>query len=1110
VRPARNSGTATVLFTDLVGSTELMARLGDVRYDEVRRDYFARLRQAITAAGGDEVKSTGDGIMAAFTSAVDALSCAVAMQQAVSRQDERTGVPMEIRVGLSLGEVTFEPDDVYGTAVVEAARLVAMAYGGQILATSLLRAVVGTRSPARFLDLGSLELKGLPEPVPACEVLWERRSGPDIPLPSLLDRPGQQLFVGRDGEYEALRRVWKEAVGGQRGVVLVRGEPGVGKTRFALELARAVHADGALVLAGRCDEDLGVPYQPFVEALRHFVDHAGDWTDLPARLGRYRGDLGRLVPDLPERVPELGPPLRSDPDSERYRLFEAVAAWLAEAGAGAPVLLVLDDLHWAAKPTLLLLRHLVRSTEPVPLLVVATYRDSDLAKGHPLVELLADLHREERVERFALSGLDEEAVRAYCEAAAGHELTGPELDVARAVHAETAGNPFFLGEVLSMLQESEALVRREGRWVSERAIEDLGIPEGVREVVGRRLLRLSEGANQMLRLAAVVGPEFDLDVLRAADGFTGDSLLDALEEAVGARLVAEVPARAGRFRFAHALVRATLYDELSSVRRKALHGRVANAVEAVRGSAPLDEYLPALAHHFVAAGTAGDTGKAVEYARRAGDQAVAQLAFEPAVTFYDRALACLDTEPGQDDGGMRGELLLARGAARARSGDQGAWDDFVVAADLARGRSDPAALGAAALGLADVWMMSWYHSDQVRIDLLDDALAAQGDTHSALRARLAAQLASEMYWVPGSLPRRQALAAESVAVARRLGDPVALAACLDSATFAVWVPGRPQGRRAAGEEIVSLAERMGDPELALKGHAWCHIASLEESDITALDDAQAAYERCAEELRQPRYRWYALTRRTMRALLAGDLDTGEGLAREALAIGRRTGEGDAQSIFGCQMSLVWQERPDSEAFDFFEAMRERFEKTPPKEGRIYTALAHLVTLALGAGREDAARTELDRLAEVGVDHMAPSLLWSGAAAGFAVGLARVGSESEMAALYRVVLPYAGVNAMCGGAVSFWGSLSHHLGVLATRLGLWNEAQGHLAQAEAVHEGLGARVWLARTQLEQATLLAARKRPQDAARRAALLAEVLVVADDLGLPVVAQRAGELAG
>jgi hypothetical protein len=360
-----------------------MSRLGAEAFDQLRLAHFAALRQALDRHGGEEVKNTGDGLMATFGSVVDAVRGAVAMQQATDRQARTGRAPIAIRVGVSIGEVTFEDGDVFGAPVVEAARLVAAAGPGKILTTSIARALAGGRADAEFGDLGPMELKGLPDPVPVCEVLWQSAAW-SIPMPALLTDIGR-VFVGRDDELERLRQLWKEAVAGERRVALIAGEPGVGKTRVAAELAEPAHGEGALVLAGRCDEDLGVPYQPFVEALRHFINHTPE--DLEGRLGAYGGELVRLVPEISPRVGGLGEPLRSDPETERYRLFDAVAAWLAAACEQSPLLLVLDDLQWAAKPTLLLLRHVVRFPELKRLLILGTYRDTELGHDHPLVEL---------------------------------------------------------------------------------------------------------------------------------------------------------------------------------------------------------------------------------------------------------------------------------------------------------------------------------------------------------------------------------------------------------------------------------------------------------------------------------------------------------------------------------------------------------------------------------------------------------------------------------------------------------------------------------------------------------------------------------------------------
>ena len=458
--------------------------------------------------------------------------------------------------------------------------------------------------------------------------------------PPLLARAsGETPFVGRAAERLQLAAAWTRAREGQRQLVLLGGEPGIGKTRLSLEFARTC-ADQGTVLNGRCDEDALVPYQPFVEALSWYA-RACPEPHLRRVLAAAGGggELGHLVPDFLTRVPDLPPPAPMNAQGQRFRLFETVNALLAAASQSFPVLLFVDDLHWADKPTLSLLRHLVRGSDPAALCVLGTYRESEVGGGHPLAELLADLRREQGVTRISLSGLDGQSVTALVETLASTEAS-PTL--VRQLSESTGGNPFFVGEMLRHLGETGALTRRLD--ANERtATAAIGLPEGVREVIVRRVTRLGEECARILTLAAVLGREFDLVALQALSERSEDQLLDALDEAQRGKLVDESAGRPGRYSFHHALIRDTLYNGLTASRRIRFHQRAGEALErmAATGDVPLAD----LAHHFVHAASPAVAHKAADYATRAGDRMIDALAHEEATRFYELALGALDVLP---------------------------------------------------------------------------------------------------------------------------------------------------------------------------------------------------------------------------------------------------------------------------------------------------------------------------------------------------------------------------------------------------------------------------------------------------------------------------------
>jgi class 3 adenylate cyclase len=645
------SRTCTILFTDLVGSTELRARLGDDAFDTRRRGHDRLIVDALARHDGELVKHEGDGVMAVFASAADALSCALAVQQGLARERGREDAPFVARVGMSAGDVSEEDGDFHGTPVVEAARLCSAARGDQILAADVVRVLAGSRGGHQFVSVGALELKGLAEPLTAWDVLWSRDDG-RVEMPSRLGEVAARgACVGRDDELEVVVTAWKRATTGERRMVMVAGEPGIGKTRLAAELAARVVDHGGIALHGWCDEDLGSPYQPWVQALSAYV-RASAADDVEVNTTGISGDLTRLVPELATKVQNTTPTIASDPESERARLFDAVDVLVERVSAQQPMLFVLDDVHWADRPTLGLLRRLLQSDRPGAVLFLATYRDTDVDRRHPLAEVLADFRREPRVSRLSLGGLDETGLGAMLADRAGHDAPA---EFVRVLLEETEGNPFFVEEVVAHLVETGVIYQRDGTWMSDLAAEDLGLPEGVRDVVGRRLSRLSQAANDLLTVAAVVGREFDLASTIAAGGFERDASLDALEAAINTGLVTELGGAPGHYSFSHALVRQTLLEEISGARRARLHWRVGEALAAGR-VAPLST----IAFHLCEGVLAGDVARAAEAAIAAAEAAYTVAAPDEARSLAQRAMGVLE-DANADEPELRCRALLVMG-----------------------------------------------------------------------------------------------------------------------------------------------------------------------------------------------------------------------------------------------------------------------------------------------------------------------------------------------------------------------------------------------------------------------------------------------------------------
>ncbi len=570
-------------------------------------------------------------------------------------------------------------------------------------------------------------------------------------------------FVGREGDLNRLLPSVGRARSNQRQFVLLSGEPGIGKTRLATELALAAHAEGASVLLGRCDEELALPYMPFVEALRQYLGSqpAGE-ADSPGTI--WREVLARLVPEARGASSGELAPLRLDPEQERFRLYDAVDRAVVEIGRGEPLVLLLDDLHWADKASLLLLRHLLRSPEPAPILFLGTYRETDLARTHPLADMLGDFRRAPGFLHVQLGGLSRDDTASLISALAGHETPAKFAEV---VHAATEGNPFFIQEVLRHLTETGVVVRQKDRWAAAASIDDLGIPEGIREVVGRRLSHLSEDTSAALSAASVFGPDFDLAPLEGVAGLPAERLLLALEEARAAGLIYE-GSEVGSYRFGHALVQEALCAELTATRRARLHGRIAEVLEARYGR-KADDNAARLANHYLEAGMLSQTNvsKAVHYSKQAAEQAEAATAWNQAARHYESCLTLIrDYDGGFNEDEATLHVALAR-CLRYDAQSEASWRSFLRATTIYRARGDGAGLAHAALE-ASLLVVPF---DQL-LALLEEALNVLGESDLPLRARLLLMRAGEEFD-----DASKAASDEAERIASTLDDPALLAGC---------------------------------------------------------------------------------------------------------------------------------------------------------------------------------------------------------------------------------------------------------------------------------------------------------------------------------------------
>jgi DNA-binding SARP family transcriptional activator len=877
-----------------------------------------------------------------------------------------------------------------------------------------------------------------------------------LPLPAALAPSAHAPLVGREEQLAELRAAWLGASAGAAAVVTTEGQPGSGKTRLLAELAAAAHADGGIVLAGRCMDDSVVAYAPFTEALRPYA--AGAAESLPAWVV---AELARLLPELEPGAPAS----EGDPQDARHRLFEAVAAAIGHATRQAPVLLIVDDLQWADHATVGMLSHTIRTAATAPLLVAASLRDE--GGDQALRALLADLRRERRLERVALAGLSTRETGAL----AGTWLEEPASPaLAEAIQRRTGGNPLFVEELVRHLVECQADRSAEALAIAAGA----EVPEGVRSLIERRLARLPELAGEALRFAVASGEDFWLAEVAAACDTSEEALAGVLDEAVAAGLVDE-GAEPGRYRFAHALIREALLAGIGATRRGLLHRRMAEVLEAQSG----DRRMPALARHLLDARPLVDAARAAEHALQAAEQATRALAYEDAVELLEDALA---GELDESDP-LRAELLLGLADAHQRSGDVPAADRCLgEAARLARALGNAELLGRAALGMAGLTVTVGPVREPVRA-LLEDALGAIADD-SELRTRLLARLAIEVYYAPPA-SLRERLSDEALSAGRRTGGRSLLEA-LVARHVAMWSPAHTEERLAIADELVRAARGAGDREAELQGVNWRVADLLELGELDALKAAIDEHERLAAELRLPAYDWYVPMWRASLALLGHRLDEARRLSEEGARIGREAHDANAELLFEVQRNGIASAAGRVTDEDYAR-MQRRTEHSPA--GGAWRAA--LLSRSLIRGDEDGVRHALG--AEVAALVDAPldaNWLYTGAVLGV-IG-AELDDERAASELYPRLLPYGNRVVSVGRGCVCLGSASLSLGVLAAVLGERAAAVAHLEEAVRRNDALGAVAFGAASRHALARAL------DDPGRAAELRSEVEATTAEIGM------------
>jgi class 3 adenylate cyclase/tetratricopeptide (TPR) repeat protein len=1083
----------TIMMTDVVGSTALRRARGDPDADDMLGFQAAIVHDQVAVFGGQVRRSLGDGFLISFPSTVAAVRAAAAIQHELN--EHNTADPqhaVEIRIGIHAGQVTERDGDLHGQAVHAAARVMAEAVGGQILTTDEVRKHAGPQVDWSFLDSGLFWLRGFPERWRLYEVSWNHTTASAWPsaVPARLTP-----FLARDAERASLRRLVDDALMGNGGLALVVGEPGVGKSRLVAEIGDEAQAHGMRVFTGHCVEMSGAaPYLPYVEIIEQAISNPRSPLALRKALGDVAAEIARIAPALRRAFPDIPPPIQLPAELARRYVWNSFGEFLGRAAQGQPLLLVLEDLHWADESTVQLTEYLAPLLREMPVLVLGTCRDVEVDIYHPLSRVIGQLGRRRLVERITLRRLSFDGVRGMLRALAGQPA--PE-QLVRVIYRETEGNPFFVEEVYLHLVESGVLLDEHGRVRPDLQLDEVSVPESIRLVLGQRLDRLTGSTREVLVAAAVSGRVFASDLVGEVAGAGQDELVEALDEAEQARLV--LPGKApGELMFSHELIRQTLLSGVAAVKRERLHVRAADAI-AQRYPDDLDAHAGDLAYHLSHAGRYGDRASLVRYLTIAGDRAFDAAAFDDAVGYFERALSLI---PADDQ--LRRAQLLERLAMALRS--VGRWDHALGtmndALDRYEALEDVGAIGR--LGWTMVYQLLWTGRLVEGVQVGRQTVAALGDTVSADKARLLSALAWALSF-SGDYAAATATFDQARALAERVGNERALADVLHVQT----IHHLGYGEFAAGVKVGLQAAEVFERESAL----WdlCSVQAF----VIYQDGAHGSREQAArladktlaiaERLGHLGAAFMLLADRVREASMLGDLPLVEALGAQMLDIGERGGL-PWRYLGHIYVGLAAHWRGNAEHAEA--ELRNAVELEPPVAiaGQSASLLARHLALhgraeevleLFESARSQSRLPSLDRVTGIGS--------WSGLL-GFVEALYLCGLHEQAAGLAPLVqraLERGEEWITLDGRV-----LETRAGIVAAAARRWEEAERHFANARQVAEQMTNRLELADLGRFHARILLDRGDTGDHAHAAEMLEETLSAYRTFGMPVYAAEAERL--